>query len=109
MRTGIIIAYIDKFISELNARFTANCSVLKIVSALNPTSSNLLCPDTMNELVKLYPTCGIDTMVIHTQLSTAKAFIQSLETKSLLTIHEFQSCLSRLPQGFSELLKAEKD
>ena len=106
MRTGILFACIDKFISELDARFTVNCSVLKSVSALNPSATNFLCPDTVNELVKLYPTSGIDTMMLHSQLSSAKSFIQSLEKDiTSLTINEVRTCLSRLPYGFSELLK----
>ena len=106
MRTGILYSCIDKFISELDARFAVNCSVLKCVSALNPSSSNFLCPDTVNELVKLYPTSGIDTIMIHTQLSSAKSFIQSLDKNlTLLPIHYFQTYLSRLPRGLIELLK----
>lgn len=108
MRTGILYACVDKFISELDARFTVNCSVLKCVSALNPCSPNFLCPDTINELVKLYPTSGIDTIMIHTQMYSAKSFIQlqSLEKDvTLLTIQDVRTYLSHLPLGFSELLK----
>ena len=98
MRTRILFACVDRFISELDARFTVNCSVLKCVSVLNPSSPNFLCPDTVIELVKLYPTSGIDTLMIHTQMSSAKSFIQSLDkSATLLTIHKVQTCLNRLP------------
>jgi len=106
MRNGILFSCVDRFLSELDARFTVHCNVLKCVSALNPSSSNFLCPDTVKELVKLYPTSGIDTMMIDTQLSSAKSFIQSLEKNvTSLTIHEVRTYLSRVPHGFSELLK----
>lgn len=106
LRTGVLFACVDKFISELNDRFTVNCSVLKSTSALNPSSSNFLCPDTVNELVKLYPTSGVDTIMIHAQLSSAKSFLQSLEKNvASMTIHEVRTYLSRHPHGFSELLK----
>ena len=106
MRTGILFACIDKFVSELDSRFTVNCTVLESVSALNPKAANFLCMDTISELVRLYPTSGIDTTVLQPQISSAKSFMQTQDNDlRLLTIHEVRYKLSRLPQAFSELLK----
>ena len=53
MRASILFAYVDNFVSELDARFAIGSNVLKYVSALNPSSKQFLCPDTINEMVKV--------------------------------------------------------
>ena len=40
MRTSILFACADKFVSELDARFAIGCNVMKCVSALNPSSKH---------------------------------------------------------------------
>jgi hypothetical protein len=78
--------------------------VLKCVSALNPNSSNFLCPDTVIGLVKLYPTSGIGADIIYAHLASAKSIFQSSgKNEKLLTIHELRTCLSRLPHAFSKI------
>ena len=111
LRTNVIqcvsasSACIDKFVSELHARFAIDCNVLKLVSALNPSSKHFLCPDIINELVKLYPRCGIIEFILNNQFSSAKSFLQSLREKaSSMTISETRICLNHLPKGFSEVL-----
>ena len=44
---------------------------------LNPISKLFLFPDTINELLKLYPRNGVDKFILNDQLSMTKSFLQS--------------------------------
>ena len=58
---------IYNFVSELDAEFAIGYNVLKCVSSLNPSSKHFLCPETINELVKLYPRSGINEFILNNQ------------------------------------------
>ena len=76
MRTSILFACIDKFVSELDARFAIGCNVLKFVSALNLSSKHIK-KNAQILLTKLYPGSGIDEFILNNRLSTATSFLQS--------------------------------
>ena len=87
--TSIFFACIDKIVSELDVRFAIGCNVLKYVSALNPSSKHFLCPDTINELVKLYPRSGIDEFILN-NLSAANPFYNHVnKTIRILIFSDF--------------------
>ena len=104
MKTSVLFACIDRFVCELDARFTVNDGVLKGVAVFSPTSTDFLSPERVQDLVKLYPTSDIDWVVLDSQLRSAKSFIESQEAP-VSTIHDVRSHLNRLPTGFSEAIK----
>lgn len=74
--------------------------------SVEPKFTKFFMPGYSYQTCEVYPTSSIDTLMIHTQLSSAKSFIQSLDkSATLLTIHEVRTCLNRLPHDFRELLK----
>ena len=93
MKTSVLFACIDRFVCELDARFTVNDGVLKGVAVFSPTSTDFLSPERVQDLVKLYPTSDIDWVVLDSQLRSAKSFIESQESP-VSAIHDVRSHLN---------------
>lgn len=104
MRTSVLYACVDKFLSELDARFTVNNSVLRSLSAFKPTSPDFLSSGKVADLVRQYPRIGIDTLILESQLCSAKAFIHSLDPP-VVSVHQMRSRLMDIRHGFSEVIK----
>ena len=96
MRASILIAYVDNFVSELDARFAIGSNVLKYVSALNPSSKHFLCPDTINWV----------NFILEVSLMKLYLIISCFRQKtSSMTNNNIRKCLNYLQKGFSEVLK----
>ena len=104
LRANVFYTCIDKFLHELNERFSKNSCLLKNISIFETTSPSFLAPECASNILQLYPTSGIDPIVIDSQLQSAKSYIVAL-SPVVLNVQELRSHLNTLPKAFSEVVK----
>lgn len=103
-KVTILFQCIDKCLHEMKARFAGNKSLLYNVSLFKPESPTFLSSLCATELLKLYPTCDIDPIVVEAQMQSANSYISS-QVPQVVDIHELRTKLSILPRAFSEVIK----
>jgi hypothetical protein len=103
-KVTILFQCIDKCLHEMKARFAGNKSLLSNVSLFKPESPTFLSSLCATELLKLYPTCDIDPIVVEAQMQSANSYISS-QVPQVVDIHELRTKLSILPRAFSEVIK----
>jgi hypothetical protein len=112
-RSHVYIPIMDNMLSEFERRFDRlQCSVMRGVQALNPTSEHFADIDYIRPFAERY---GVDLVDLEHELHQAKRLIERMKTKTdgdksekPETLVSFVSCLSRYGEAFHELHRLGK-
>ncbi|XP_069473258.1 zinc finger MYM-type protein 1-like [Ambystoma mexicanum] len=101
LKKEVFFSTLDRFVSELDARFTDNMGLITAAGMFNPRAKNFLDLSSALVIADHYPGTRVNYANLTAELDTAMSFLSNKNTPG---IHSVMHCLLYHPRGFSEVL-----
>ena len=98
---------VDRFLSELDNRFTQNMPLISAMNAFDCNSSDFLVYEKLSSILQFYKDIYIDEILLTSQISVAKNHILSKSEKPK-NLFELYDELKPLQCAYSEIIKIVK-
>ena len=104
LKTAVFFEAIDRFVAEIDRRFASPSFLIACSTLFDPYHENFLQGSTASTLINHYPYCGVDIIIVESQLEAAKQFLQQLSVQPT-NMYEVYDALCHLPAAYSEIIK----